>query len=1059
MKNFNFSLAVFIVVLLLVSCSESKKIEIVDNNDSSNQSGEKNDSDDSDSATDTTQDNGDSQHEGRDSSDSVDDSGDTLPDNGDLSDPIDDTDSSDPNDSDTTDSTTEKDSCENNPCERIPNSTGVCIPKGTSNYTCKCKENYTWNGSLCTADSKVASCTGLPENAQWNSVSTITQTWNGSDWVPSSTGTFNEITSTIDCRYKCNEHYTWKNSSCAADNRTANCIGLPDNAIWNSVSDITQTWNGFEWSPSTTGTYNDEASSEYCRYKCKEHYTWTNSICKAEQQVKNCTEIPANAEWNTVSTITQTWNGTSWAPSTNTTYNESGSTSECRFKCAENYTYENSQCVGAKRTKPCDGLPKNAVWNTAESIEQTWDGYDWTPSNIGVYNTTSSTNVCRYKCNEYCKWEESRCVCPCDIEPCASVENSTGNCTATDWDEYSCKCEAGYFWNDSECKKTYTLGNICTGQNKCYNNKSEIIDCPAESEDFFGQDAQYAELGTCFPQRFKVETISGDDVVIDLNTGLTWEISPSSDTNTWNEALNHCNDLNTSNYGRNSNWRVPNPLELLTIVDNSTYNPATNSNFTNMPTDDSTYFWTSKEYKGHTSYAYIFNPYYGWYLVEVHNVYLKSNPYKVLCVSGDEIQPATSADFTSETISGSVVVTDSRTGLMWQQKYVTKKTWQQALKYCEDSTYAGYDDWRLPNKNELASLINYEKSNYPYSYFSGKYFWSSSTTSDLSNRAWYMNFELGGVYHNNKSATPDVRCVRSAALEHIEEEGCEALGGNWNGSTCTQTQPCLTKPENTVWNDDGANGTYTQNWSSSGWTPASYSYDSIYSTTSGVCHYTCDSTHTWENNSCINQKTVSCSSKPTNTIWNDNGLGGLYNQNWSSSSGWTPNYTSSYSTTAGTCRYKCASGYDWNGTSCTKYGLPECSSSSGTPCYDSKSGLIWSAKASYKMSRSDAKSYCENLSQGGYYWRLPNINELNTLLNCSTSFPVNSGCLSFSCANRWDYDCDPKGKFEDTDAFWSSSYVSDDLNYGWYVDFGCGEVSDYYHTMKFSVRCVISFTK
>ena len=221
--------------------------------------------------------------------------------------------------------------------------------------------------------------------------------------------------------------------------------------------------------------------------------------------------------------------------------------------------------------------------------------------------------------------------------------------------------------------------------------------------------------------------------------------------------------MNSVNYAGKSNWRVPNPNELLTIVNINTYNPATNSNFTEMPTSQSIYFWTSKEYKDNTKYAYYFNPFYGFYRFSG----TKTDTYKVLCVSGNEIKKGV---FTSQTINSKVVVTDSTTGLMWQKEYATDKTWQQALKYCEDSTYAGYSDWRLPNKNELASLLNHDKSGAPYSDFPdmpSRYFWSSSTFDAYANLAWDVSFRLGDVDDNsnndgwNKNSNYDyVRCVR-----------------------------------------------------------------------------------------------------------------------------------------------------------------------------------------------------------------------------------------------------------------------------------------------------------
>ena len=74
----------------------------------------------------------------------------------------------------------------------------------------------------------------------------------------------------------------------------------------------------------------------------------------------------------------------------------------------------------------------------------------------------------------------------------------------------------------------------------------------------------------------------------------------------------------------------------------------------------------------------------------------------------------------------------------------------------------------------------------------------------------------------------------------------------------------------------------------------------------------------------------------------------------------------------------CNSGYFWNGQKCTV--LPECSATSGTPCKDSTSGLIWSEKAENTMAWQDAKNYCNNHTEGGFSWHLPNIDELRTII-------------------------------------------------------------------------------
>ena len=145
----------------------------------------------------------------------------------------------------------------------------------------------------------------------------------------------------------------------------------------------------------------------------------------------------------------------------------------------------------------------------------------------------------------------------------------------------------------------------------------------------------------------------------------------------------------------------------------------------------------------------------------------KNESSYLICVRGNELPEA---DFTTLTINNEQIVIDSSTGLVWQGIY-TSKNWQQALEYCENLTYAGYDDWRLPNKNELASLLNYDKTSAPYSDFpdmpSGDIFlfWSSSTLvlADSTNGAWSVNFNEGYVASAYKTDYEYnyVRCVRS----------------------------------------------------------------------------------------------------------------------------------------------------------------------------------------------------------------------------------------------------------------------------------------------------------
>ncbi len=113
------------------------------------------------------------------------------------------------------------------------------------------------------------------------------------------------------------------------------------------------------------------------------------------------------------------------------------------------------------------------------------------------------------------------------------------------------------------------------------------------------------------------------------------------------------------------------------------------------------------------------------------------------------------------------VVTDTKTNLMWQDNSdakTLKKNWEDAIDYCEDLNFGGYDDWHLPNYNELYSLADRSRYNPSIdpafkNVVSGGY-WSSATGASNTSGAWLVNFGNGGGSWGGKSGTYYVRCVR-----------------------------------------------------------------------------------------------------------------------------------------------------------------------------------------------------------------------------------------------------------------------------------------------------------
>ncbi|NOY09206.1 MAG: DUF1566 domain-containing protein [Spirochaetes bacterium] len=119
-------------------------------------------------------------------------------------------------------------------------------------------------------------------------------------------------------------------------------------------------------------------------------------------------------------------------------------------------------------------------------------------------------------------------------------------------------------------------------------------------------------------------------------------------------------------------------------------------------------------------------------------------------------------------------ITDNLTGLMWEKTpSATARIWTAALTYANGLALAGHDDWRLPNRKELRSLVNYEESN-PSTWLNGQGFsnvqgdsyWSSTTYRPSTGVAWLVILDKGTLGFSGKNGTPYyVLAVRSGQVE------------------------------------------------------------------------------------------------------------------------------------------------------------------------------------------------------------------------------------------------------------------------------------------------------
>jgi hypothetical protein len=65
--------------------------------------------------------------------------------------------------------------------------------------------------------------------------------------------------------------------------------------------------------------------------------------------------------------------------------------------------------------------------------------------------------------------------------------------------------------------------------------------------------------------------VLGNTGVLDKETGLVWERSPSKTTHTWTKAQDHCYDLDK---GGRKGWHLPTVEQLASLIDTSESNPA-----------------------------------------------------------------------------------------------------------------------------------------------------------------------------------------------------------------------------------------------------------------------------------------------------------------------------------------------------------------------------------------------------------------------------------------------------------------------------------------------------
>jgi hypothetical protein len=326
----------------------------------------------------------------------------------------------------------------------------------------------------------------------------------------------------------------------------------------------------------------------------------------------------------------------------------------------------------------------------------------------------------------------------------------------------------------------FVLGGVLpdTGQTLCYNNSTTIA-CPAPGATFYGQDAQFGWDRYVTPaQRFqRTVPVANQPVVFDRITQLEWQgcaaglsgadcATGFASTMDWAAAVAYCDGLTWGGY---SDWYLPDVRQLRGLVDAGRGPPAIDA--TAFPGTPANQAWSS------SFYMYVGSSN-AWYVNFDHggvNNWGKAETFFVRCARGGGADPAR---LRSSVLSGSRVVLDLATGRMWQGCVAGRTgdacasggpspmSWQAALAYCDGLSWGGYDDWRLPDRNELQSILDlgrYDPAVDPTAFPAtpSATTWSSSSVALLSSYAWRISFLQGYVFSNPaKTDTHPLRCVR-----------------------------------------------------------------------------------------------------------------------------------------------------------------------------------------------------------------------------------------------------------------------------------------------------------
>lgn len=273
---------------------------------------------------------------------------------------------------------------------------------------------------------------------------------------------------------------------------------------------------------------------------------------------------------------------------------------------------------------------------------------------------------------------------------------------------------------------------------------------------------EVAGSGSCPSSPIRGAGVNEWACTLDNVSGAIWQVRTEGADHPWSEVGQPATAANAAMLCGRDDWRLPTPVELAGIVDSGAA-AAVSIDTGFFPDTAAVSYWTSTEV--------VQDPESSW-VVEFDNgavgIANQANPARVRLLSAEQIE----ADFSFEATN---VLVDGRTGLMWLSTSQTG-SWQAAQEAAAGvnaSSPGGHSDWRLPNRNELGSLVDRLQRGPaadadvvagfdPALAASG--YWTSSAFSgaaDTPANAWVVDFGEGDILPRGVGNSRRIMLVRN----------------------------------------------------------------------------------------------------------------------------------------------------------------------------------------------------------------------------------------------------------------------------------------------------------